>query len=127
MKISYKWLIELTGLDWNPEDLGDRLTLCGTACEYIEAADQYMHGVVVGEILAINKIEGADKIRLATVNLGERQLDVVCGAPNIEDQIRVANDLIRGMEIYLSYRTEDDELELSMLKVYCNCCPTSTN
>ncbi len=89
MKISYKWLIELTGLDWNPEDLGDRLTLCGTACEYIDPADQYMHGVIVGEILAINKIEGADKIRLATVNLGDRQLDVVCGAPNIEVGLKV--------------------------------------
>jgi len=33
------------------------------------------------------------------------------GEPNIEDQIRVANDLIRGMEIYLSSRTEDDELD----------------
>ncbi len=89
MKISYKWLIELTGLDWNPEELGDRLTLCGTACEYIEPADQYMQSVIVGEILAINKIEGADKIRLATVNLGERQLDVVCGAPNIEVGLKV--------------------------------------
>ena len=89
MKISYKWLLELTGLDWEPEDLGDRLTLCGTACEYIDSADQYMQGVIVGEILAINKIEGADKIRLATVNLGERQLDVVCGAPNIEVGLKV--------------------------------------
>jgi len=33
------------------------------------------------------------------------------GEPNIEDQIRVANDLIRGMEIYLSSRTENDELD----------------
>lgn len=89
MKISYKWLLELTGLDWTPEELSDRLTLCGTACEYIEPADQYMHGVIVGEILAINKIEGADKIRLATVNLGERKLDVVCGAPNIEVGFKV--------------------------------------
>ena len=84
MKVSYKWLVELTGITWSPEELAEKLTLCGTACEFIEPADQYMQDVIVGEILAINKIEGADKIRLATVNLGSRQLDVVCGAPNIE-------------------------------------------
>ena len=84
MKISYNWLKELVNIDWAPEELGEKLTLCGTACEYIEATDTFMNNVVVGEIKAINKIEGADKIRLATVNLGERQLDVVCGAPNIE-------------------------------------------
>ena len=72
MKISYNWLKELVNVDWSPEELGDRLTLCGTACEYIEPADEYMDKVVVGEIKAINKIEGADKIRLATVNLGEQ-------------------------------------------------------
>lgn len=84
MKVSYKWLTELTGVNWAPEDMGDRLTLCGTACEYIEPADQYMDKVIVGEITAINPIEGADKIRLATVNLGDSSMDVVCGAPNIE-------------------------------------------
>ncbi|KAA3631548.1 MAG: phenylalanine--tRNA ligase subunit beta, partial [Calditrichaeota bacterium] len=84
MKISYNWLKELVNIDWSPEELGDKLTLCGTACEYIEPTDEFMDKVVVGEINAINKIEGADKIRLATVDLGDRKLDVVCGAPNIE-------------------------------------------
>ena len=84
MDVSYKWLCELTGVTWEPQEMGDRLTLCGTACEYIEPADKYMDKVIVGEITAINPIEGADKIRLATVNLGASKMDVVCGAPNIE-------------------------------------------
>ena len=84
MKLSYLWLKELSGLDWSPEEMGERLTLCGTACEYIEPADKYMDKVVVGEITAINPIKGADKIKLATVNLGSESKDVVCGAPNIE-------------------------------------------
>lgn len=84
MKLPYTWLIELSGVDWSAEELGDRLTLCGTACEYIEPADTFMDKVVVGEITVINPVPKADKIRLATVNLGDRTLDVVCGAPNIE-------------------------------------------
>lgn len=84
MKISYKWLQELCPTNWSPDELGDRLTLCGTACEYVDPADEFMQNVIVGEIKEINKIEGADKIRLATVFLGEETMEVVCGAPNIE-------------------------------------------
>jgi formate--tetrahydrofolate ligase len=35
MKVSYQWLKELTGLDWSVQEMADRLTLCGTACEEI--------------------------------------------------------------------------------------------
>lgn len=83
MKISYQWLRELTGLDWPAEELGDRLTLCGTACEEIEATDRYMDKVVVAEVIDLKPIEGASKIRLATVNIGAEQMDLVCGAPNV--------------------------------------------
>ncbi len=44
-------------------------------------------------------------------SVAESTENVGRGAPNIEDQIRVANDLISGMEIYLSYRTGNDELD----------------
>lgn len=83
MKISYKWLLELTGLDWPVEEVAERLTLCGTACEEIEAADRYMDKVVVGEVLDVQSIEGADKIRQVTVDIGNEKLDLVCGAPNV--------------------------------------------
>ncbi|HOP06898.1 MAG TPA: phenylalanine--tRNA ligase subunit beta [candidate division Zixibacteria bacterium] len=83
MKISYKWLMELTGLDWSVDEVADRLTLCGTACEYVEPTAVYMDKVVVAEVLDLKPIEGADKIRLATVNNGSGTMDVVCGAPNV--------------------------------------------
>ncbi len=84
MKVSYKWLIELTGLDWSVEDVAQRLTNCGTACEEIEAAAQYMDKVVVGEVTNLMPVEGADKLRLASVNLGGESMDLVCGAPNVQ-------------------------------------------
>ncbi len=83
MKVSYKWLLELTGLDWPVEEVANRLTLCGTACEYIEHAARYMDKVVVGEVLALNPVKGADKIQLATVDIGSGTMDVICGAPNV--------------------------------------------
>ena len=83
MKISYKWLLELTGLDWPVEKVADSLTLCGTACEDIEATARYLGKVVVGNVVELKSIEGASKIRLARVDAGGDLLDIVCGAPNV--------------------------------------------
>jgi phenylalanyl-tRNA synthetase beta chain len=83
MKLSYNWLKELAGIDWVAEKAGERLTMCGIACEYIEPAGRYMKRVVVGEITDLKPIKGASKIVLATVNLGDTVTDVICGAPNV--------------------------------------------
>ncbi len=90
MKVSYKWLLELTGLDWPVEDLTRRLTLCGTACEDTTPIARYMDKVVVGQVTAVKPVEGADKLRLATVNLGDATLDLICGAPNVAAGQKVA-------------------------------------
>ena len=83
MDISYKWLVELTGLDWSPVEMADRLTLCGTACEHIEPTDRYLDKVVIGHVTDILPIEGADKIKKAVVDIGVETLELVCGAPNV--------------------------------------------
>ncbi|RKX22550.1 MAG: phenylalanine--tRNA ligase subunit beta, partial [Candidatus Zixiibacteriota bacterium] len=74
---------ELTGLDWPVEEMGDRLTLCGTACEDIIPMAQYMDKVVVGEVVDLLPVEGADRIKKAVVNLGSETQEVICGAPNV--------------------------------------------
>ena len=104
MKISYKWLCELTGVDWPVQEVADRLTLCGTACEDIGPLSQYMHEVVVGRVEKLEKVESADKIVKATVDIGNETLTVVCGAPNVaEGQIvpvaLIGAKMAGGMEI----------------------------
>lgn len=94
MKISYNWLIELTGLEWSAEEFAKRLTDCGTAVEDAEATDRYMNKVVVGEVVDLKPIEGADKIRLATVNTGSETMDLICGAPNVAKGQKVAVALL---------------------------------
>ncbi len=83
MKISYNWLKELTGLDWSVEEMGERLTLSGTSCEDLIHTARHMEKVVVGEVIDLKPIEGASKIRLATVDTGAEKMDLVCGAPNV--------------------------------------------
>jgi phenylalanyl-tRNA synthetase beta chain len=60
--------------------------------------------VVVGKILEINKHPNADRLRLAKVDVGNKELEVVCGAPNIEVGQKVPVALLgakmpNGMEI----------------------------
>jgi len=90
MKVSYRWLRELTGLDWSPEEMGDRLTLAGTSCEYIEPTAGYMDNVVVGRVVELSGIEGTDKIKKAIVDDGAGRYDVVCGALNVAAGQKIA-------------------------------------
>jgi len=76
--------MELTGLDWPVEVVAERLTLSGTACEDIVPTARYMDKVIVAEVVDLQPIAGADKIRKAVLNTGAEKLDVVCGAPNVE-------------------------------------------
>lgn len=83
MQVSYLWLKELTGLDWSAQEIADRLTLCGIACEGIKPTATHMKNVVVGEVLALAEVPGASKIKKATVSIGSQQLELICGAPNV--------------------------------------------
>lgn len=83
MRLSHSWISELAGVKWSPHEMADRLTLCGTAVESVEKADQYMSNVVVAEVLELNPIANASKIQRATVTTGTEKLEVVCGAPNV--------------------------------------------
>lgn len=83
MQISYLWLKELTNLDWPPQEMADRLTLCGIANEEMTATATHMDKVVVGQVIALAEIPGASKIKKATVDTGSGRLDLVCGAPNV--------------------------------------------
>jgi phenylalanyl-tRNA synthetase beta chain len=104
MKISYNWIKELSGVDWLVDDLAERLTLCGTACEEIEPMAEHLDKVVVGKVIKLSPIKGADKIQLATVDVGGETMDLVCGAPNVAEGQTVPVALLGaklagGMEI----------------------------
>ena len=49
------------------------------------------NGVVVGEVVECGQHPNADKLRVTKVNVGgERLLDIVCGAPNCRQGLKVA-------------------------------------
>ncbi|MGH8016063.1 MAG: YtpR family tRNA-binding protein, partial [Candidatus Zixiibacteriota bacterium] len=104
MKLPYSWLTELTGIKWPVERVADRLTLCGIACEDIQSTASALEKVVVGQVLELHAVQGADKIKRALVSIGKETLQVICGAPNVAvgQKVPVATigaKLANGMEI----------------------------
>jgi len=83
MKVSLKWLKDYIDIKLAPEELAERLTMAGLEVEGIQAIGGTWDKVVIGEVIALNPHPDADRLKLATVDLGTEQVTTVCGAPNI--------------------------------------------
>jgi phenylalanyl-tRNA synthetase beta chain len=83
MKVSLKWLREYVDIKLAPKELAERLTMAGLEVKGIQVTGGTWDNVVVGEVIALSPHPNADRLRLATVDLGTKQVTTVCGAPNI--------------------------------------------
>ncbi len=85
MRFSIRWLKNYLQTDLPAQTIIDALTDCGLEVEEVLDLGMLSGKLVTGEILAIDPIEGADKIRVCTVQAdGPKPLRIVCGAWNIE-------------------------------------------
>jgi phenylalanyl-tRNA synthetase beta chain len=87
MTISHKWLSEYLPVAVEPERLSRILTSIGLEVESLEKYEEIkggLKGLIIGEVLSIEKHPNADKLMLTKVNTGNGQpLSIVCGAPNV--------------------------------------------
>jgi phenylalanyl-tRNA synthetase beta chain len=83
MKASLKWLGDYVDIKLTPKELAERLTMAGLEVKAIQTMGDTWDKVVIGEVIAVNPHPNADRLKLATVDLGTEQITVVCGAPNI--------------------------------------------
>ena len=83
MKVSLKWLRDYVDIKLAPKELAERLTMAGLEVKGIQIIGGTWDNVVIGEVVALNPHPNADRLKLATVDLGTEQVTTVCGAPNI--------------------------------------------
>lgn len=83
MRVSLRWIKDYVEISVTLEQLCDRLTMAGLEVKGIEIIGRNWQNVVVGKIIGVNAHPNADRLRLVSVDLGERQYTVVCGAPNL--------------------------------------------
>ena len=89
MKVPLSWLREYVAVDLPPAELAHRLTMAGTEVASIETVGEAWDGILVGHVAEIQPHPNADRLVLATVDLGDRAETVVSGAPNLAAGIRV--------------------------------------
>jgi phenylalanyl-tRNA synthetase beta chain len=82
MQVSTSWLEEYVTLTLDPQELGDALTMAGLEVEALWNRFDYLDSVLVGKIVAIAPHPNAQRLNLCRVDLGDRMVNVVCGAPN---------------------------------------------
>ena len=90
MKVPLKWLKDYVKITLPVPELAKKLTLAGLEVSEIITTGGSWDNIIIGEITAINPHPNADRLKLATVNLGKEQETVVCGAPNLNTGDRIA-------------------------------------
>ena len=87
MTISYKWLCDYLPENIDPEKLSKILTSIGLEVESLKRYENVkggLKGLIVAEVLTVESHPDADKLKLATVNYGDKDpIRVVCGAGNL--------------------------------------------
>ncbi|MCI6498696.1 MAG: phenylalanine--tRNA ligase subunit beta [Lachnospiraceae bacterium] len=76
-------------LDVTPQEYTDAMTLSGTKVEGYEELDRDLDKIVVGQIEKIEKHPDADKLVICQVNIGTETIQIVTGAPNVEEGQKV--------------------------------------
>ena len=84
MKVPVSWLNEYVDVDMSLDDLAHRLTMGGNEVEEIERTG-WIDNVVVGHVKAVAQHPDADRLRLVTVDHGNGEAEVVCGAPHVAE------------------------------------------
>ncbi|MFP4640786.1 MAG: phenylalanine--tRNA ligase subunit beta [Dehalococcoidia bacterium] len=90
MKVSLKWLKDYVDVNIPVDDLAYKLTMAGLEVDEVETIGAGWENILVGEVLGLDKHPNADKLQLATVDLGQEQWTVICGAPNIAPGQKIA-------------------------------------
>jgi phenylalanyl-tRNA synthetase beta chain len=90
MRVPLKWLRDYVALTLPENEIAHRLTMAGLEVTAIEKTGSSWENVFVGEVKSVSPHPNADRLRLATVTLGNEEHTVVCGAPNVAAGQKIA-------------------------------------
>jgi len=84
MRVPYSWLREHCDPGVGPDELAERLAMTGTEVERVgTVGPPSAEGFVVGRVLTAEPHPNADRLSVCTVDTGDGERTIVCGAPNV--------------------------------------------
>jgi phenylalanyl-tRNA synthetase beta chain len=115
MKVPLNWLKDYTDVTLPPAELAERLTLAGFEVAEIITTGGNWENIVIGQITVVNPHPNADRLKLATVDLGKEQETVVCGAPNLNTGDKIAFARV-GARLINPYNGKVEELKPAKIR-----------
>ena len=95
MKFPESWLRTFVNPPLSSSELAHALTMSGLEVEETEPAAPPFTGIVVGQIKSFAKHPDADRLNVCQVDVGgDKLLNIVCGAPNVAEGMKVPCALI---------------------------------
>jgi phenylalanyl-tRNA synthetase beta chain len=90
MKVPLSWLKDYVDITMPPEELADALTMAGLEVEAIEyIGKSWGDKIITAQIENLEKVEGSDHLSYTRINTGTQEINVICGAQNIQVGDRV--------------------------------------
>jgi phenylalanyl-tRNA synthetase beta chain len=90
MLISQGWIKDFVDLpEIAPDDLANDLTMATAEVEDVKTTGEYLKKVQIAQIKSFKKHPEADKLNLVTFDIGKETREVVCGAPNVREGLKV--------------------------------------
>ena len=97
MKFSESWLREWVNPAVTTDELTHQITMAGLEVDDVLPVAGSFTGVKVGHVVECGQHPDADKLRVTKVDVGEEELlDIVCGAPNCRQGLKVAVEIGRA-------------------------------
>src|SRR5262249_49562159 len=98
MQFSERWLRTFVDPPLGSEELARLLTMSGVEVETLRPVAPPFGGVVVGEVLSVQKHPNADRLTVCSVDAGSgKPLTVVCGARNVAAGMKAPVALVGAM------------------------------
>lgn len=92
MLLSYNWLKQYINLpdSISAKEVADKLLASTVEVEGIKDLGKNLENIVVGKVMSAEKHPNADKLKLCKVDIGNEQLQIVCGGSNVVEGMLVA-------------------------------------
>ncbi|MGX7111317.1 phenylalanine--tRNA ligase subunit beta [Gemella cuniculi] len=84
MLVSYNWLKQYADIKDNANELAEKITRGGIEVEGVEYLAGNISNVVVGFVKSKEKHPDAEKLNVCKVDVGDEELQIVCGASNVD-------------------------------------------
>ena len=114
MKVPLSWLKEYVDITVPIEELAHRITMAG-----IEVAEVVTIGgwkdCYVGCVSKIEPHPNADRLTLCTVDIGSESMQVVCGAPNVAENQKIAFAKV-GAELFNTHNGKVEPLKAARIR-----------